>query len=87
MNIFSKIFNKNKNKVHFYVAKDKDGDLTLWMGKPKRYLTSKQWYGYNSITYITQNSNIRLYNINPKDYDNLKWEDEPVEVFLNFDNR
>ena len=83
MNIFSKIFNKNKNKKYFYVVKDKDGDLTLWMGKPKRFYHSKNWCGYNVITYIAKNSNLRFYNINPKDYDTLKWEDEPVEVFLN----
>ena len=86
MNIFSKIFNKKSNKVHFYVVKDNDGDLTLWMGKPKRFYPSKYWYGHNATTFIAKNSNIRFYNINPKDYDNLKWEDEPVEVFLNLEN-
>lgn len=86
MNIFSKFFNKRKNKVHFYVARDKDGDINLWMGKPERLSLSEQWYGYNEITWITKNSYIRFYNINPKDFQNLKWEDEPVEVFLNLED-
>lgn len=86
MNIFKKIFNKKKNKVHFYIARDKDGDLTLWMGKPTRLLEAGKWYGYNEITYIATNSIIRFYNLNPKDFDNLIWGDGPVEVFLNMDN-
>lgn len=71
------------NKVHFYIARDKDGDLTIWMRKPRRVLWDGRWYGNNEIAYITSNEGISLYNLNPKDFDNLKWEDEPVEVFLN----
>lgn len=71
------------SKVHFYIARDKDGDLTIWMGKPRRSLWDRCWYGNNESAYITSNESISLYNLNPKDFDNLKWEDEPVEVFLN----
>lgn len=85
MNIFSKIFNKKKNKVHFYIARDKSGKLVLWLGKPRRAPLSELWYGYNGITWITTVDNIRIYNLNPKDFNNLKWEDEPVEVFLNME--
>lgn len=74
---------KPKNNVHFYIVKDKNEDLTLWIGKPKRNLVSEEWYGYNPITCITTNKNITLYNLNQEDYANLKWEDEPIEVFLN----
>lgn len=74
---------RNKNKVHFYVARDKSGELYLWLGKPKRAVLSELWYGYNEITWLASTDEIYLYNLNPKDYDNLKWEDEPVEVFVN----
>lgn len=84
MNIFSRIFNKKKNKVHFYITRDKDGDLILWIGKPNRTL-SEIWRGYDAITWIAIGDQIPLYGINPKDFDNLKWEDEPVEVFLNME--
>lgn len=86
MNIFKKIFNKKKNKVHFYIARDKSGELVLWFGKPKRASSAELWYSYNGITWITDRvSDFHLYNLNPKDFDNLKWEDEPVEVFLNIE--
>ena len=74
------------NKVHFYVTRDKDGDLTIWMGKPKRALSYGMWYGNNKVAYITSNKGLPLYGLNPKDFDNLKWEDEPVEVFLKLNN-
>lgn len=86
VNIFSKIFNKKKNKVHFYVTKDKNGVLILWFGKPKRAVLSELWYGCDEVNWITDRvSDFHLYNLNPKDFDNLKWEDEPVEVFLNME--
>lgn len=77
---------KPRNKVHFYAARDKDGDLTIWMRKPRRVLLDGRWYGNNEIAYITSNKGIPLYNLNLKDFDNLKWEDEPVEVFLNLED-
>ena len=74
-----------KNKVHFYVAKDKDpfneGLLTLWINKPERGVDI--WYvGKSLARYIAAGSNLELFGLTPSDYDNLKWEDEPVEVFL-----
>lgn len=85
MNIFNKIFNKKKNKVHFYVVRDNNGDLNLWMGKPQRASLSKLWYGYNEVTWIATSDLFHFYGINSSDFDNLKWEDEPVEVFLNME--
>lgn len=32
------------------------------------------------------NGNLKLYGLNENDYDYLKWEDEPVEVFLNIED-
>lgn len=80
----NKILNKKKNKVHFYITRDKEGELTLWIGKPKRSL-SGLWSGYNEVTWIATPDLFHFYGINPSDFDNLKWEDEPVEVFLNLE--
>ena len=70
-----------KNTVHFYVARDKDGELWLYIGKPVRELcvfnNSK-----HSITLVSS-EDFSQYGLNERDYDYLKWEDEPVEVFLN----
>ena len=70
-----------RNNVHFYVARDKDGELYLYMGKPIRisdeFITC---YGGN----IIEGAKVFLdYGLNENDYANLKWEDEPVEVFIN----
>ena len=75
---------KSINKVHFYVARDKGGDLWLYIGKPFRdnivfYSDSKM--GVFCLTY-----NIEYYGLKYEDYDYLKWEDEPVEVFLNLED-
>ena len=72
---------KPKNKVHFYVARDESGCLYLYLGKPKRvdlsFIPCKDGYCFVDIR------NFRKYGLNPYDFKDLKWEDEPVEVFLN----
>lgn len=73
---------KPKNNVHFYVARDEDGELCLYIGKPFRgnsIFCSSVCDRYFSIPSRDFNS----FSLNEKDYDNLTWEDEPVEVFLN----
>ena len=67
------------NKVHFYIARDKDGSLWLYIGKPIRSNTvfaSELNIGFTKY-------NFHILGLNENDYANLKWEDEPVEVFLN----
>ena len=73
-----------KNKVHFYVARDKDGKLWLYMGKPVRCNDAfiADLSKGNTLTHI----NFRCFGLNESDYLNLKWEDEPIEVFLNLEN-
>ena len=73
-----------KNNVHFYVARDKNGKLWLYMGKPVRYYDAfiADLSKGNSLTHIY----FRCFGLDEKDYVNLKWEDEPVEVFLNLEN-
>ena len=75
---------KPKNNVHFYVARDKNGSLWLYMGKPVR--GDNEFYGdldrnYDEFNYCSYN--FEAFGLNENDYANLKWEDEPLEVFVN----
>ena len=72
---------KSKNKVHFYVARDEDEDLWLYIGKPVR--TTDEFLACNYGTAIVLSKYFSKYGLNENDYDNLTWEDEPIEVFLN----
>lgn len=69
-----------KNKVHFYVAKDKDDSLYFYLGKPIRVGEKFMVESYSNSRFL--GSNFQHYGLNPKDYINLKWEDEPIEVFV-----
>ena len=73
-----------KNKVHFYVARDKNTLLYLYLGKPKRsrvsFIACEDGYCILCI------SNFPKFDLNPNDFKNLKWKDEPVEVFLNLED-
>lgn len=76
---------RNKNKVHFYVARDKGGLIFLYLGKPeRRYHCFMNGCGVNS-GYIATKSHFKDFGLNPNDFKNLKWEDEPIEVFLNME--
>ena len=79
-----KYFKRNShNDVHFYVTRDATGTLELWIGKPKR-IYGKYW-GHeqgNAVSLLTNERYINDFNLNISDFDNLKWEDEPIEVFL-----
>ena len=68
------------NNVHFYVARDQDGKLFLYMGKPIRKvgIFASSSFGH----FICQEKYFSKYCLNARDFDNLKWEDEPVEVFI-----
>ena len=70
------------NKVHFYVARDKNGELFLYLKKPVR--APNTFISYRGGIFIGVTKNFSIYGLNPDDFKNLKWEDEPVEVFLNF---
>lgn len=81
---------KLQNKVHFYVTRDKDtlskGTLNLWINKPSRGITmwidaEERW-----TRHIAVERDFEDVGLNKNDFDNLKWEDEPVEVFLNLEN-
>ena len=69
------------NRVHFYVARDKNGSLFLYLGKPIRI--DGVFACDANIGFI--HSDFNRFNLNRNDYANLKWEDEPVEVFVNME--
>lgn len=71
------------NNVHFYVARDKDGKLYLYMGKPLR---EGNMFLSSINKGLTLGSYLELYGLNENDYNYLKFEDEPVEVFLNMED-
>ena len=73
-----------RNKVHFYIARDKDDKLFLYMGKPFRGIN--QFRPYQNGCSITSDDDLSSFGLNKYDYANLKWEDEPVEVFLNLED-
>ena len=70
-----------KNNIHFYVARDKNGSLWLYMGKPVR--GNDEFYSNEPYNHVEFSGSIELFGLNENDYANLKWEDEPVEVFIN----
>ena len=75
---------KPMNKVHFYVARDKSGDLWLYIGKP--FKDDIEFYSDSSKGVFCLTYNIEYYGLKYEDYDYLKWGDEPVEVFLNLED-
>lgn len=75
---------ESRNRVHFYVARDEDGQIYLFLGKPIR---GKHTFFscYHGGTLISPEP-FSEYGLNENDYANLKWEDEPIEVFLNMND-
>lgn len=73
---------ESMNKVHFYVARDKDGTLNLWFNKPKRAVNF--WYGqqkqdgWKATEEFIQNK----HEIDGKQFPKLTWDDEPIEVMV-----
>ena len=74
------------NKVHFYVARDKNGMLWIYLGKPER----RQGAFVNSYStcgsFVISEYNFKNFGLNENDYKDLKWEDEPLEVFINMED-
>ena len=73
-----------RNKVRFYVARDKCGSLFLYFGKP--YREGDIFKANKSQLMFVTGSSLSRCNLNEKDYVNLRWEDEPVEVYLNIED-
>ena len=73
---------KSKNNVHFYVARDKNGRLFLYLSKPFR--RGDEFFSNERGNIMVRD--LKCFGLNPDDFKDLKWEDEPVEVFLNLDD-
>lgn len=74
-----------KNKVHFYVARDKNGKLWLYIGKPFRSVNVFCGNMTEGVFMLTSNY-FKILGLNENDYKDLKWEDEPLEVFVNMED-
>ena len=72
---------KSINNVHFYMARDKNGELFLYLGKPFRGMN--MFHPHPKGCVIKNDYDFSNFGVNQDDYANLKWEDEPVEVFFN----
>ena len=80
------ISSKKINRVKFYVARDKNGIIYLYIGKPKRrYGCFLGSYRERSVTIIDEDD-FKMFGLNQDDFKDLKWEDEPVEVFVNMED-
>lgn len=75
---------ETRNKVHFYLARDKNGELLLYMSKPFRGID--RFHSHLNGCIITNEDDFSNFGLNKDDYSNLKWEDEPVEVFINMED-
>lgn len=74
-----------QNKVHFYMARDKDGELYLYLGKPLR--DYDEFIGdLTKGSIVLTGYYFNKFSLNKNDYAKLKWEDEPVEVFINLED-
>ena len=79
-------FSKKINRVHFYVARDKNGLLYLYVGKPERaYSCFLALRGY-CICRMEKECDFENFGLNKNYYKNLHWKDEPLEVFLNMED-
>ena len=73
------------NRVHYYVARDKDSRLYLYIGKPIRVDNRFSPNPIEGIIALGGGEELQWYHLNENDYKDLKWEDEPVEVFVNME--
>ena len=72
---------KPKSEVHFYVARDKNELLWLYLGRPIRV---EHMFVKGRGRALTSSYGFQEFGLNEKDFENLKWEDEPIEVFLKY---
>ena len=73
---------KSKNNVHFYVARDKNGKLWLYINKPIRV---KDVF-VSAINIDLTYRNCNYLGLNKNNYADLKWDDGPIEVFINVED-
>lgn len=79
-------FSKKRNRVKFYVARDKSGLLNLYIGKPERAYSCFLSHCGFCVCRLENEYDFKKIGLNTDDFKNLKWEDEPVEVFINIED-
>ena len=77
---------KKRNHIKFYMARDKSGLLFLYLGKPKRLHFTFVCPCGCCVCLIDKESDFKKFGLKDDDFKDLKWEDEPVEVFLNMED-
>lgn len=77
---------KKINRVHFYVARDKCGLLYLYLGKPERAYSCFLATGGACICRMEKEYDSKKFGLKTDDFKDIKWEDEPVEVFVNMED-
>lgn len=77
---------EQRNKVHFYVARDKDKTLWLYLEKPIKDEDCDRYIPYRGGNAIIGRDKFKDFNLNPNDFKNLSFDDNPVEVFLNLED-
>lgn len=78
-------YEKNHNQVKFYVVRFKYNNfLYLYLGKPRR--DTCVFFVGDKGSIVAREDNFTNFGLNPKDFENLKFEDEPVEVVLHLKN-
>lgn len=72
-------------EIEMWLARDEDESLYLYYGqKPVRI--SDEFIICYSGNFIEGSKDFINYGLNENDYANLKWEDEPLEVFVNMED-
>lgn len=79
-------FSKKINRVHFYVARDKSGLLNLYIGKPERAYSVFVIFCGDCVCLLENEYDFEKFGLKADDFKELKWEDEPVEVFVNMED-
>ena len=77
-----------RNKVRFFVAREQDNNydnLWLYIGYPKREEDSWKDVECKALRILPSHA-FHKYDIDPDNFKDLKWEDEPVEVFVNMED-
>ena len=73
---------KKHNNVHFYVTRDSNDELCLWLGKPFRGI--ELWVSVDRARLIATDRDFNKF-LPRENFRHLTWKDNPQEVFLKGD--
>lgn len=73
---------KEYNDVHFYVTRDSNNELCLWLGKPFRGI--ELWVSVDRARLIATDRDFNKF-LPRENFRHLTWKDNPQEVFLKED--